>query len=265
MFHGLIHLLGFAKAFGLADIKQLTQPVSKSFGVFWLASFFLFAIVAVMYASKSGCWWLLGLIAVLISQVLIFCFWQDAKFGTIPNAMILIATVIGHGAWSFSGKYENEVIRGLRQTESVRDSLLTEADIMKLPEPVKKYIRYTGSVGKPKVNNFRIEFVGKLRKNEQSEWMPFTSDQYNFMDTSTRLFFMKAVMKHLPVAGFHCFKNGTAFMDIRLLSLFKVQYRVGKEMDVAETVTFFNDMCCMAPATLIDKRIQWLEVDSKKK
>ena len=73
---------------------------------------------------------------------------------------------------------------------------------MKLPEPVKKYIRYAGSVGKPKVNNFRIEFVGKLRKNEQSEWMPFTSDQYNFMDTSTRLFFMKAVMKHLPVCRF---------------------------------------------------------------
>ena len=35
-------------------------------------------------------------------------------------------------------------------------------------------------------------------------------------------------------------------------------------MDVAETVTFFNDMFCMAPATLIDKRIQWLEVDSNK-
>ena len=28
-------------------------------------------------------------------------------------------------------------------------------------------------------------------------------------------------------------------------------------MDKAETVTFFNDMCCMAPATLIDKRIVW--------
>ena len=49
-------------------------------------------------------------------------------------------------------------------------------------------------------------------------------------------------------------------MDIRLLSLFSVQYQSGKEMGVAETVTFFNDMCCMAPATLIDHRIQWLEV-----
>lgn len=47
-----------------------------------------------------------------------------------------------------------------------------------------------------------------------------------------------------------------------LFSLFKVQYQDGAEMDMAETVTFFNDMCCMGPATLIDKRINWLEIDN---
>jgi hypothetical protein len=35
-------------------------------------------------------------------------------------------------------------------------------------------------------------------------------------------------------------------------------------MNVAETVTFFNDMSCLAPATLIDKRIKWLEADKDK-
>ncbi|MBK9257315.1 MAG: hypothetical protein IPM42_17730 [Saprospiraceae bacterium] len=68
---------------------------------------------------------------------------------------------------------------------------------------------------------------------------------------------MKAIMKNLPVAGYHSYKNGNAFMDIRLFSLFRVQYKDGIEMDKAETVTFFNDMCCMAPATLIDERISW--------
>ena len=133
-----------------------------------------------------------------------------------------------------------------------------------MPEPVKKYLHYSGAVGEPKVKYFTVEFSGQIRKNEQSDWMPFTSEQYNFMNVSARLFFMKAAMKHLPVAGFHCFKNGNAFMDIRLLSLIKVQYQSGKEMGIAETVTFFNDMCCIAPATLIDKRIQWLEVDNDK-
>lgn len=70
---------------------------------------------------------------------------------------------------------------------------------------------------------------------------------------------MNATMKGLPVAGYHRFENGDAYMDIRLLSLFKVQYQHNPEMGIAETVTYFNDMCCMAPATLIDGRIKWLE------
>ncbi|MBK8953410.1 MAG: hypothetical protein IPM85_15270 [Chitinophagaceae bacterium] len=53
-------------------------------------------------------------------------------------------------------------------------------------------------------------------------------------------------------------------MDIRLFSLFRVQYQHGPEMDTAETVTMLNDMCCMAPATLIDKRITWEQADSHK-
>lgn len=75
---------------------------------------------------------------------------------------------------------------------------------------------------------------------------------------------MNALMKHLPVAGYHSYKNGVAIMGIRLLSMFKVQYWEGEEMNISETVTFFNDMCCMAPATLIDNRIKWLEVNVNK-
>jgi len=87
--------------------------------------------------------------------------------------------------------------------------------------------------------------------------MKFTSIQYNGVHDPARLFFMDAVMKRLPVAGYHRFRNGHASMDIRLLSFIPVERKSGTLMDVAETVTFFNDMCVMAPATLIDKRISW--------
>ena len=73
----------------------------------------------------------------------------------------------------------------MQQNKYFEKSELSETDIQQLPEPVKKYLRFTGSIGKPKVNNFKIEFTGKIRKNEQSEWMPFTSEQYDFMETPT--------------------------------------------------------------------------------
>jgi hypothetical protein len=34
--HGLIHLLGFAKAVRLADLPQLTEPISPFLGAVWL-------------------------------------------------------------------------------------------------------------------------------------------------------------------------------------------------------------------------------------
>jgi ssRNA-specific RNase YbeY (16S rRNA maturation enzyme) len=47
--HGLIHLLGFAKAFNLAAVNQLTQSVSKIHGMIWLASAILFFVTAVIF------------------------------------------------------------------------------------------------------------------------------------------------------------------------------------------------------------------------
>lgn len=40
--HGLIHLMGFIKAFKLAEINQLTQNISKPTGLLWLLSALLF-------------------------------------------------------------------------------------------------------------------------------------------------------------------------------------------------------------------------------
>ena len=50
-------------------------------------------------------------------------------------------------------------------------------------------------------------------------------------------------------------------MNTQVEGLFKVVDAKGIEMNQGETVTVFNDMCCMAPATLIDKKIQWEIID----
>lgn len=82
--HGLIHVLGFLKAFNYADIKELTLPISRIFGVFWLLTFLLFLAASILYAIKSNYWQHIAIIAVLVSQILVLLFWQDSKFGTIP-------------------------------------------------------------------------------------------------------------------------------------------------------------------------------------
>jgi len=245
------------KAFDLVKLDQLTTFISRKKGVMWLVASVLFFVTIILMVLNLDIWIPVSVVAIIISQYLIITTWHDSKNGTLINLLFLAIVIVGWGKVSFHKRYVNEIESAMRATESSGVSNLEESDLVNLPEPIRKYIAYTGCIGKPKVYNFKINFDGKIRKNNESEWMPFSSEQYNFLGNTTRLFFMNATMMKLPVAGFHCFKNGDAFMDIRLLSLFKVQYQSGREMDIAETVTFFNDMCCMAPATLIDKRIEW--------
>jgi hypothetical protein len=256
--------MGFSKAYGYGNITQLTKEISKPTGMVWFVTAILFIICVALYLLKKDSWVYFALIAVVLSQILILSNWQDAKFGTTANVLILIITIIGFFQIKFKNEYKNEVKIGLEESNKIPNSILTESEIAYLPAPVQKYIRYTGFLNKPIVNNFRIDFSGKIRDHAKPVWMELTSEQYNFIKTPTRLFYLDATMKGLPVGGFHSFKNGVAFMDIRLLSIFKVEYQSGAVMNTSETVTFFNDMCVMAPGALIDKRIEWLEVVGNK-
>jgi hypothetical protein len=262
--HGLIHLLGFVKAYGYADISALTKDISKPMGIIWLIATVLLVITAVLFMRKNDTWVYFGLVSVIVSQAMIFIYWQDAKFGTIVNILMLIVIFFGFFHLNFKNKYKAEVTAALAQTSDIPPAILTEEDIKHVPPLVQKYLHYTQSIGKPKIHNFKVDLTGKIRSHEAKDWMPLTSEQYNFISSTTRLFFLDATKSMLPVSGLHSFKQGSAFMDIRLLSMYKVQYMEGKEMDISETVTFFNDLCCMAPAALIDERIKWMETEGNK-
>ncbi|MDZ7808565.1 MAG: hypothetical protein U5K71_15850 [Gracilimonas sp.] len=89
--HGLIHLLGFLKAFELAEIKELRMPITKASGMIWLITSILFIVTAALYLSNSGLYLGFGVSGVTLSQALIWRDWEDAKFGSIPNLIFGIA------------------------------------------------------------------------------------------------------------------------------------------------------------------------------
>jgi hypothetical protein len=260
--HGLIHLMGFAKAFDYAELKQLTAPVSKTVGVLWLLTALLLLITALLFLLKKDSWWIIAIPAVLLSQTVIVLSWGDAKFGTIANVILLIAAILGWGSWHFENAYRSDVRENLQQHFSANTDVVTEQDIARLPQPVQRYMRYAGVVNMPRVRNMRVVFEGQMRDRKKA-YFPFTSEQYNFFEEPTRLFFMKATLYGVTVPGYHRYRKATASMDIRLFGLFPIIKASGPAMNKTETVTLFNDMCLMAPATLIDLRIQWQLLDDK--
>ena len=259
--HGLIHLLGFVKAFNLARVSQLTAIISRPLGIIWLLATILFILSGLILLNGNDWWWIIAAVAVLISQILIITSWHDARFGTIPNIIILLAIIAGYGYFSFENSFRSDLTTELSRSSDKKTDLLTENDILHLPLPVRNYLRYTGVLNKEKLKNIKIEFEGEMR-DKGKDWFKFTSVQYNFFDQPARLFYMKGKMYGMTVPGYHKFTNSRASMDIRLFGLIPVIKADGPIMNKAETVTCFNDMCLMAPASLIDKRIRWENRDS---
>jgi len=258
--HGLIHLMGFSKAFGFSNITQITKEISKPFGIFWLVTSLLFIVTAVLFLLKKDSWWIVGFIAIIISQILIFSVWQDAKFGTIPNIIIFVVIILFFGSISFENSFKRDVKENLKSNNSMTTEILTEKDIKQLPEPVQRYLKYVGVIDKPKVKNVKVLFEGQMREKGK-DYFPFISEQFNFFNEPTRLFFMKGKIFGVNFLGYHNYSNSEATMDIRLFGLFSIVKKSGEIMDKVETVTLFNDMCLLAPATLIDKRIQWESIN----
>ena len=261
--HAGVHLLGVAKAFGFADLPQLAQPISNASGAMWLGSALLFGSAAVCLFAWPRGWWILGAIAITVSTTAILPPWQDAKFGAAVNAGVLIAVSFGflaQGPFSLRAAYDQDVRTGVSHTAAT--PVIRESDLDHLPLAVRRYLQASGVVGQPRVYNFRARMHGRIRNGPTARWMPIAAEQYNFFEPHSRFFYLTGSMLSIPVQGYHRYAGTTATMLVKAAALVPVAEAAGEEMSRAETVTLFNDMCVMAPATLIDPRIVWTPMDA---
>ena len=259
--HGFIHAIGFAKAFGLGKIAALSEPISKPLGILWLFTMAIFVIAASLLLFKKEYWWLAGLIAVVLSQILLFTVWKDARFGSIANVIIFLSIIAAWGNQRFEKVFREDLVTELKDNVRSKTAVLTEKDLQPLPVVIRKYLLYTGVVNKPVVTNVKIVFDGEMREKGK-DWFPFRSEQYNFTLEPTRLFFMKAKIFGIKVPIYHAYKEGVASMQVKLFGLYPMVDLKGEELNKAETVTIFNDLCIFVPSFLADKRIQWEDADS---
>lgn len=260
--HALIHLIGFAKGLLLADVPQLKQPVSSFEGILWLLASVILLVSASVFSFSNKWFWILGSAGLVLSQCLIVHHWGEAKYGTVVNIVMLLPVIIAFAKTlpsDYYNIYKAEVSTRLAQAQDT--PLLTEADMAHLPAPVQKYIRYTGSVGKPQVRNFRAVFKGEIRRKMSGGFMKMEALQHSFFDRRARIFYITSKMWGIPFAGLHLYTDSSATMRVRVASLLRVADAKGAQMTKGETVTMFNDMCIIAPATLVSRDIEWELVD----
>lgn len=174
--------------------------------------------------------------------------------------MVHIVEFIKSG--SFGRAYSSAVKSEFANQASSDEEILKESDILHLPAPVRKYIIFSGALGKSKPHNVRIAFNAQMFRKPGATPMMASSEQYNFFGNYARLFLMKARMLLIPFYAFHSYRNLEATFKVRVANVFNMVDVNGEDLTTAETVTLLNDMCVFVPGNLCDKRLSWKEIDS---
>lgn len=254
--HALIHLLGFVKAYKLAPVHQLTLPISKVSGVFWLLSCLFFTASAILYGFKIDWWWMVSFTAIAISQILIFIYWKDARFGSIINAVVLVASILAFGEWNVNRSLQVELRKFLPKKIELTETI-TEADITHLPEPVQKWMRQSGTIGMVKPRTIHLFQSGQMKLSSKDKWMPFHAEQWVKLEQPGFIWNTRVGKgTAMQFSGRDMYDGGEGSMIIKLYSLFPIVNERSEEIDQGAAMRFLAEIVWYPTAAMSDF-IRW--------
>jgi len=261
VFHGIIHLLGVIKGFRLAESDRFSGDISRTEGFFWLTALLLFLLSVVLLFSGTDRWWIAGLSAVIISQILIILQWQDAKFGTIFNIIMLIVLFFAFAEWNFNNMVRKEVEEFISAGSS-GEKIITEDDIAGLPLVIKKWMYRSNIIGRPLYQIVNLKQEGEMRTSPDGKWMSFHAEQWSSVFKPG--FIWKADVSMFPgifMSGRDKYADGEGNMLIKLLSLITVVDSKGEKINQAAFLRYIGEMVWFPYAVTNDIYL-WEEIDS---
>lgn len=255
--HGLIHLLGFLKAFKFAEIDQLKQPISNLAGGFWLLASVLFlAFALITYLEKSIAGYL-GLIAIILSQILIFTVWQDAKFGSLPNLILLFASIQMIFLANWNQKLTQEKSDFIDQIEKVELRKVQET-----PVAIQKWLNRIGFDESNPMISVEIHQAAQMKmKPDQSDWKKATA--YQISRVNPPGFHWEVKMEMIPglaIYGRDQSLDGKGEMLIRLGAIFPIVDAKGPKIDEGSLQRLLGELVWM-PSLALHPQISWKELD----
>jgi len=263
LIHGLIHLMGFAKAFKLANIENITSSISKSAGVIWLAATVLFVIAAAGFFMDKSFWPVAASMASVLSQLIILMVWKDARWGTLANVIILMVAVPAYANFQFQ-KMVNKEIDALLNGVASQPSVEAQRQPENLPEPVQQWLRKSVVTDKEPVHSARIKQTGRMRTAPDGKWMNFTANQY--YDFNNPAFVWTTQVEMIPLinmVGRDKFTNGEGEMLIKFLSLIPVVNEANNEKINSGTMLRYLGELIWFPSSVVSPYITWEEIDSQ--
>ncbi|MFW6266158.1 MAG: DUF6544 family protein [Halanaerobiales bacterium] len=174
--------------------------------------------------------------------------------------LLIISVKIGEAR--FNNMVDGEIKEILNMSETEDTVKVEEDDIRDMPEPVKRWLKYSEVIGKQRVKTVRLKQEGRFKTSPDNSWMPYTAEQY--YNAENPAFVWKVKMKAGPgvfINGRDKYYEGRGHMLIKLLSIFNVADARGTEMDQGTLLRFLNEIMWF-PSAATYEYIEWEEIDN---
>lgn len=259
--HGLIHLLGVAKALRPASLTQLTLPIAPGWGAAWGAAAALLVAAGVLRLLDVALWWVPGLAGVVLSQVVVVAFWADAKAGTALNVVLLVAVAIGFGAWRFAGRADAARAQLAATAPTAARAVVTADDLRALPAPAQRWLRAAGVVDRPRAGVVHLTQRGEMQTAPDAAWLPFRAEQ-TFVAPTPGFVWVVDVRgpAGLRLRGIDRYLGGRGGMRIEVAGLVPIVDAAGPTIDQGTLVRFLAETIWF-PSAALEPYLRWEAID----
>lgn len=136
----------------------------------------------------------------------------------------------------------------------------TEKDFEHMPEPVRKYIKNCGYIGKPKMSYMKMQYNNvDFWQGRKGPRLKIDYTQYNFIKEPCRMALIDSSMFGVPFEGYDYYRDGKGGMKGVLAKSITLFDRTGQDMDKACLVTFLAESL-FEPAVLLQDYITLEEI-----
>ena len=140
------------------------------------------------------------------------------------------AELAGHRAFTRLVLRDVQALRA--RASPGRAGVVTEEMLADLPEPVRRYLRYTGVVGRPIPGTVRLRQKGTMRPGPGRRWVPLDAEEHYSVQPPGFVWVGTARVGPLPVVRARdMYAEGTGRMLVKVASLWPVADASGEQTE----------------------------------
>ena len=171
----------------------------------------------------------------------------------------ICAEAAGHRAFARLVRRDVQALQA--RASPGRAGVVTEEMLEGLPEPVRRYLRYTGVVGRPVPGTIRLHQEGRMRPGPGQPWLPLEAEEHYSVQPPGFVWAGTARLGPVAVARARdMYAEGRGRMLVKVASLWPVADASGEQTDQAAMMRYLSEMIWF-PAAFLAGNISFEPVD----